>query len=124
MVIMEVTRCENRNREEIRMENAKVGDHMEKDKKILQVFKFQSNLWIETAQLSRNDIAVVVDQTEERIFFWQGKWAKPKVLEQAKKNLLTKRTQYTTYTYHQNHGEFPSAIQRELTQRMENAQNS
>ena len=118
---MRVTRGENRRGEGFRMDRANEEERMDNENNGLKVFKFKNDLWEETAQLSNENIAVVVDQTKEQIYFWQGKRARPKVLELAKKNLLTKRTQYSTYQYYQNNEEFPLVVQRALTQRMDKA---
>ncbi|WP_371803543.1 hypothetical protein [Candidatus Lokiarchaeum ossiferum] len=88
---------------------------METKEKTLKVYKFQQKGWIQTEQLLNNDIAIVVDQTQNRIYFWSGKKSKPQAIEMAKKNLLIKKIQYSNYQYRNNQAEFPSPIMEEIT---------
>lgn len=92
---------------------------METKSKILKVYKFQQTKWMQSEHLQHNDIAVVVDQTVKRIYFWRGKNSKAHSLEMAKKNLLVKKNQYSQYQYHNNQTEFPSPILKEISRRLE-----
>ena len=97
----------------------KVKIQMEPETANMKVYKFQHEKWIEAEQLHQKNIAVVVNQKENLIYFWQGKKANPRSLELAKKNLLEKKTQYGHYKYRQNIKEFPQQIQNEITKRIE-----
>ena len=84
----------------------------------LTTYKFWNEHWVESKELTQRDIALFINEEEEKIYIWTGNNVYPQKISEAKEELGQIKLQFPTYQFREFKNNIDASMQKSLKERL------